>query len=205
MINETILVQKYLNGEEIDTDILYRICFLLAKWFKENGCESKLCIRENIFAWANKYGVYIDINLNDCIDSAVKNTRRLTGDNPIKISKADIHEITRRFDRRNTRLIALGILCYAKQFADQNNEFMLPMQAFGKWIGIQYNHVSERYMQELIDYDYVVKKTAAVLSWRGFTKQKSPTFKIKVPIRNEGEWEIHENDIRKLYFEIFGC
>ena len=81
MINETLLVKQYLNGENINEGIMYRICYLLSKWYKENGINSKLEIRNNIFNWAKENNVYIKINLNDCIDRATKNKRRLTGDN----------------------------------------------------------------------------------------------------------------------------
>ena len=70
MINETILVRQYLNGENINPNCLYRICFLLAKWYKEQGIEDKLQVRTNIFEWANKYGVYLPLYLNACIDNA---------------------------------------------------------------------------------------------------------------------------------------
>lgn len=203
MINETLLVKQYLNGENINEGIMYRICYLLSKWYKENGVNSKLEIRNNIFNWAKENNVYIKINLNDCIDRATKNKRRLTGDNPIRVSNKDVEEITRRFDNKNVRLIALGVLCYAKQFADQNNEFELPVTAFGDWVGISYTHIASRYMQELIDYDFIEKKTFSPSMWRGSVKSKSPIVKIKVPIINDGEYQIVNNDIRKLYHNIF--
>lgn len=204
MINETLIVKRYLEGKDIDADLTYRSCFLLTKWYRENGVENKFEIRKRIFHWASDNGIYININVNDCIDKAIKNERRLTSDNPIRISKADIQEIKDRFDNRNTRLVALGMLCYAKQFANQNSEFSLPIIAFSKWIGIAYNHLSSRYIPELIDYEYVSKKEQPTFSWRGVTKSRSPVFKIKVPIVNEGEWVIENNDIRKLFNDIFG-
>ena len=53
MINETLLVKQYLNGENINEGIMYRICYLLSKWYKENGINSKLEIRNNIFKTSN--------------------------------------------------------------------------------------------------------------------------------------------------------
>lgn len=204
MINETLIVKRYLEGKDIDTDLTYRICFLLTKWHRENGVDSKYEVRKKIFQWAKENGVYLRINVNECIDKAFRNERRLTSDNPIRISAGDVEEIKARFDTKNTRLIALGMLCYAKQFANQNNEFSLPITAFSQWIGIAYTHVNGRYLPELIDYEYVSKKTQKTGTWKGSARTRSPIFKIHVPIVNEGQWVLENNDIRKLFNEIFG-
>lgn len=203
LINETLLVQDYLEGKGINKSIIYRICFLLTKWYKEHGCSSKLEIRSKIFEWANFYGVFIPINLNDCISKALENPRRLTSDNPIRVNDEDVLEITKRFDRQNVRLVALALLCYAKQFANQDNEFKLPITAFGDWIGIAYNNVAARYMPEIIDFGFVSKGESQTRSWRGSAKSESPTFRMCFPIENSGRHILQGNDVRKLYQEIF--
>lgn len=182
------------------------MCWLLTKWYFEQGIKEPKDIRGKLFDWACKNKLYLAINVNDCIKSALSNPRRLTSDNPIRVSKSDIKEITDRFDRKNTRLCALGLLCYAKQFADQNNEFELPYTAFGNWVGIAYNNIYTRYMPELEYFGYVKKYgkvNKATNRSKGEVRSKSPRFTILVPIVNEGEYVVENNNIIELYEKIF--
>lgn len=203
MINETLLVSEWLEGENLDHQIEYRMCYLLAKWFIEHGAKSKIEIRESIFDWAKKYSFFLTVNVNECIRRALENSRRLTTDNSIRVSKEDVQEIVRRFDKKNTRLCALGFLVYAKQFADQKGVFDIPMVAFGKWIGIAYNNISSNYIHELEDFEYIERYAPKVTRFRNKPRTRSPKFIIKVPILNCGEYTLQENDIRKLYDDIF--
>lgn len=203
MINETLLVSEWLNGENLDHQIEYRICYLLSKWFVEHGIKNKIDIRENIFKVAKKYKFFLSVNVNECIRKALENPRRLTTDNPIRVSNDDVYEIVRRFDKKNTRLCALGFLVYAKQFADQNGVFELPMVAFGKWLGIAYNNISSNYLRELEDFEYVSRYSQKAVRFRNKIHTRSPKFVINVPIINSGEYTLHGNDIRTLYNEIF--
>lgn len=204
MIDETLLVKDYLEGKNINKKISYRMCYLLSKWYKENGIDNKYEIRKLILSWANKYNLYLNINLNDCITKALDNNRRLTYDNPIRISDDDILEIKERFDGNNVRLVALGFLCYAKQFANQDGEFEIPIGAFGIWLGIDSSNIINRYIPELIDFSYIKKvEPAVVRTYKGITRSKMTKYKMNVPIRNNGEYEIKNNNIRLLYDEIF--
>ena len=58
MINEILEVQEYLDGKNINKKCLYRTCFMLAKWYKQQGL-SNVEIREKIFEWGKKYNIYI--------------------------------------------------------------------------------------------------------------------------------------------------
>lgn len=203
MINEIMIVKDLLNGKNINTKTTYRNCFLLSKWFREYEGKDKLEIRMSIFDWAKTNHIYLNINLNDCIDNALSNSRRLTSDNKIRISGKDIQEINMRFDNKNVKRIALGLLCYAKQFADQDGVFSLPMVAFGEWVGISYTHISTRYINELIDYKFIERKSSARKSWNGKVLSGSPEFKILVPLYNDGEFELDGNDIKDLYTRVF--
>lgn len=175
----------------------------MAKWFVEHGVKNKIEIRTEIFNWAKKYEFFLTVNVNECIRRALENPRRLTTDNIIRVSEDDVYEITRRFDKKNTRLCALGFLVYAKQFADQNGVFELPMVAFGKWLGIAYNNISSNYLHELEDFEYLQKYKPRATRFRGKPHTRSPKFIINVPILNSGEHLLEGNDIRKLYNSIF--
>lgn len=205
MINETLQVQQYLNGENINKETLYRTCFLLVKWFREQNISNKMEIRNNIFAWASKHKVFIDFNLNGCIDSAFNDNSRLTTDTIIKISQNDINDIRSRFDDKNTKKIALAVLCYAKAFSDSNSEFSLSCTSLGCWTNIHYTNVSRRYINELIDYGYIslVEQGNTKSVWGNKARTKMNRYKINVSIRNAGEYILKDNDIDSLYREIF--
>lgn len=212
MINENILAQEYLEGKNINKKILYRICFILAKWFKEHPegndkeQEISLCIRKNIFKWANKNKIEIDFYLNACITKALEDSKRLTSDNPIRVSGDDVAVIVERFDAYNVRLLALAMLCYAKQFADANNQFSISLLALSDWTRIHTSAISGRHIKELIDFGYISKvneNAKEVLSWSNTCKNKINRYQIKVPISNIGEYTLEGNDIRGLYKQIF--
>lgn len=206
MINETILVQQYLNGENINPSCLYRTCFLLAKWYKEQGIEDKLQVRTNIFEWANKYGVYLPLYLNACIDNAFGDDRRLTENITVRVSEEDVAEIKRRFDNKKTRKVALAILCYAKTFANSKGEFRISQVSFADWVNIDPANVGRRHFRELIDYGYMTRidnGSAKHNFWNKDVKTKMNKYKISVPIRNTGEYILEDNNIDKLYEEIF--
>lgn len=203
MLNETLIVKDLLEGKNIDKTIMYRMCYLLSKWYLQRGFSDPTDIRNQIFSWGKKYELKITVNLNDCIKKAISDTRRLTEDNPVRVSNDDIYEITRRFDRKNVRLCALGLLCYAKQFADQNNTFDLPIVAFGRWVGISYNNIMSRYMWELEMFSYIKRESQKKYIHKHGYSTKSPIFKIFVPIENIGDYVVEDNNIRKLYDEIF--
>lgn len=203
MINETILVEEWLRNENIDEQITYRMCYLITKWYFEHDVKDKLEIREKLIDWIKKNNIKTRIDINYCITNALNNPRRLTSDNPIRVSKEDVQEITKRFDRKNVRLCALAFLCYAKQFADQNNSFEVPFVAFGKWVGIAYNNISTRYIDELEGFGYLKRYSKDKRLFNIKDESRSPRFILKVPIVNTGEYVLEGNDIRGLYKKIF--
>ena len=203
MINEVLEAKTYLEGKQIVQGNLYRICFILAKWFGEQGL-SRLSIREEIFDWGRRYGVYIKYNVNDIIEKALRDRRRLRGDTPLRIGGTDVREITRRFDSRKTKLVALAVLCYAKAFADRDREFALSSVALGAWVGIHSSQLRRKYIGELIDFGYLsVVLPQKAYSWAGDKSFHGNRYRIEVPIENEGEFLLQNNEIEKLYREAF--
>lgn len=203
MINETLLVEEWLSGKNIDNLISYRMCYLISKWYYEHEITDMMKIRENILHWADVNEVKLDANLNECISNALKNTRRLSSDNEIRINDNDVYEITRRFDRRNPRICALAFLCYAKQFADQNRIIEVPFVAFGRWIGISYNNINSRYLEELQNFKYLERYKGKNTRVTSSHKTRSPKFRMLVPITNAGNYILKDNNILELYDTIF--
>lgn len=204
MINEVLEVQQYLNGEKITKECLRRICFQIARWYKQQGYDH-LQIREAIFAWANKYEMFLDFSVNTIINTVMDSRSKLRDDIEVFVSEDDIHQITGRFDGNNVRLIALAILCYAKAYANSEGLFDVSEAALASWVGLRRSNVSAYYMKELTNYGYVEKivPKKATYSWSRGTRNKSAKFRLKVPFKNEGSYKLIDNDIDQLFHDIF--
>lgn len=205
MINEVLEVQQYLNGERINKECLRRICFLIARWYKQQG-YNHLQVREAIFAWANKYNIFIDFSVNSIVNVVMDSKTELRGDTAVYVSDDDVLQIVSRFDSDNVRMVALAILCYAKAFANSDGLFDLSEAAIAHWVDIRRSNVSSYYIRELMNYGYIekVKPKKAVYTWNKTARNKSAKLKIKVSFANEGRYMLVGNDIDRLYHDIFG-
>ncbi len=212
MIDETIYVQQLLDGKKIDSRGFYGACYLIAKYYLERGADL-MDVIDNIRKWEEKYNYNINhkvASLNNLVHKAVDDKAKLTDDVKIYINEKDIKEISKRFDNKNLRFVSLGVLCYAKAFS-KNNEFNLSLTAFSDWLGLRVQHISALYMPELEKYNYVHKvvlsekdksKKNLVLFKKQITARVS-TYKIDVPIKNTGSYMLKDNNINKLYDDIF--
>ena len=202
MINEVIEVKEYLSGKNINKKILYRICYLLAKWYKEEGL-SQLEIRDAIFSWGKKHDVFIKYSVNNIIYKVLEDKTRLKDNISIKINKADIEEINRRFDKKNTKLTALALLCYAKACANRDKEFDISSVALSNWLGINSGDMSTYYLREVIDFEYITKISTPSNTFKWDTSKQNSGYRINVDIHNSGNYTLKDNDILDLYFQIF--
>ena len=208
MINEVLLVENLLNGIGIDENCMYQHCYLIAKYYLQQGYEP-FAVRKKIFAWANAYKIYLDaekLNLNQVIYKAGEDKRRLREDIIIRVSGKDLKEITDRFDNPKTRKVALAILCYAKAAADRDNCFDLSVVSFCSWLNMDYSFMLKTYLRELQSFGYIRKmKTSErkTFSWNGNVKSKSANFKLLVNFNNSGEHILVNNDIDALFEECF--
>lgn len=204
MINELLEVNQLLNGEKIDENNLQRICYMLARWYKEQGYDH-LQIRKAIFEWANKYHVFLDFSVNSVVYSAMAMDTKLKGDVDVYVSDEDVSEIISRFDVYNTRMVALALLCYSKVYADKEGFFQLSDATIASWLGLNRGNVAARYMREAIDFGYIekVKPKKASYTWNKTTRTKGSKLRLKVPTKNVGQYKLVNNDIARLYHEIF--
>lgn len=212
MIDETIYVQQLLNGKKIDKRGFYGACYLIARYYLEKGLDLMEVIG-NIRSWEKKYNYNINdsvASLNNLVNKAIDDKSRLTDGVNIYINNSDINEIRQRFDNKNLQLVSLGVLCYAKAFS-KNGEFSLSLTAFSDWLGLRVQHISASYMPELEKYNYIHKivlsekdknKKNLVLFKKQITARVS-TYKINVPIKNTGSYILEDNNIKKLYSDIF--
>lgn len=204
VINEVLEIQEYLKGKNISEKHLYRICFLIAKWYKQQGL-SNVEIREKIFEWGQKYKIHIKDNVNSIIYNVLNDEKPLRGNETVvKISRNDINEIIRRFDNEKVRKIALAILCYAKVSADRNGEFNISALSLSNWLKINYGNMCSRYFKEMIDFEYIQKVCgSSTFTWNKNTKSTTLRLKLLVPVENDGEFVLNGNDIDGLYNDVF--
>lgn len=208
LIDEVLLVKDLLNGTGINKKCLYQHCYLMAKYYLQRGCTF-LETRQEIFDLATKYGLYLDarsLNLNQIIYKAKDDKRPLRKDMLVYISEADINRITERFNNTRTQKIALALLCYAKAAADSDNCFDISVLLFSNWIGLDHTQLYRKYLKELQTFGYIElvdKNQNKTFSRSNKIKSKSARFKLLVPFKNLGEYQLHGNDIDSLYNECF--
>lgn len=204
MINEQYEVNQYLEGKNINKKCLHRICFLLAKYYKEAGLNH-LEIRNKIFDWGKEWGVYFPFSVNSVIYQALEDKNKLRGKTDVYINNEDIAQILSRFDSKNCKLLALAILCYAKVAANSDGEVAISTVAFSSWLKMQQSHISGRYIPELVDFDFMEKlgDEETYFMWDKKTLSKNRRYKLKVPVVNDGIYTLVDNDIFSLAQEVF--
>lgn len=148
-------------------------------------------------------------NVNDIITSARSRSDRLKDNVTLYISETDINRIVRLFDSKNTRKLALALLCYAKVYANKNGEFDISLSALAGWCGITRQHISHSYLPELIELGYISKnKSEPTTVWHKAKKATTSRYapmrlKIEVPLYNAGKFQLIRNDFKKLYSNVF--
>lgn len=209
MIDEVLEVREYLEKKKmLREDRRSMAAYYIARWYAEEGYSFRE-IRDAVFKWAKESGNYLVCDVNSIVDSAIKCKDRLTDTVVVKVSETDVNRIVKRFDGKNIRLVALGLLCYAKVHADSNGEFDLSLRPFSDWIGKDRGTIMRRWLPEIEALEYAERKNGVrKFNWRNKKSSRvgrAPTrMHMLVPIRNTGQYILNGNDIRGLYNEIFG-
>lgn len=200
MINEKQEALDYLQGKHIQKDNMYRTCLIIARYYKEEGLKH-VDIRNTIFDWAGQYHIYIKHDLNAIITYVMSNPLPLK-EKTVKINQKDRDTISRITTNPKTRLVALALLCYAKAYGNKNREFHISSVSLGAWIGMHRSQLKRRYIQELIDFEYLeeLEKPKNNYTW---SNPQNTKYRIQASLHNSGEYELVQNDIRKLYEEVF--
>ena len=201
MINERLEAECYLRGENINKRCVYRMCYLIAKYYLESGYDA-LDTREKIFDWLKEHNIYISSSLSGIVYKASVDGVKLRGDTPIYISDADVDEIKRRFDTKNTRMLALALLCYGKATADKNGECGFSLLAISNWVGIDSANIINRYLPQMYTFGFI-EKIKPKYKWDKDQKDKMTHIKYLVPLSNEGHYEMTDNNITELFSKIF--
>lgn len=206
MIDERFEVQEYLNGKSIVLGNLYRICWLIVRWYKEQGLN-RLDIRNEVFKWGCEQKITIKYNVNDIINKVYDKEMDAKLRSPaVKINKQDVQEIDRRFDNKKTKLCALAILCYAKAYADRAGTFNISTVNLSAWVGINRKSLANKYIKELIDFEYLtlVSLPPKIGRWKDMSYyDQATTYKLNVPCHNSGNFVLRNNAIRILFSEVY--
>ena len=204
MINEYLEVQEYLSGRQVNPACLYRICNLLAKWYRSQGYTS-LETRDAIFKWATDKGLHIGFSVTGLVYAVYEKRETLRAEPNIPIYANERDEILRRFDTYHTKLIALAVLCYAKEHANTDGIFTMSLEALGDWIGIKRANISQRYLPILQSFEYI---SVVDNGSRWSNKHGNSAYSYKLTIHTGGTGEpiavMCDNDIRALYEKVFG-
>lgn len=197
LINELVEVQEYLNGKNIDQRFSYRICYMLASYYRDQGLSHQ-AIRERIFEWGSKYKCFFDFKVNSVIYRVFEDNTPLRGECKCFINENDIREIRNRFDSKNTRMVALALLAYGKVCANKNGECDLSLYGLARWLGIDYSNLSSRHFREVIDFG-LVSRVDTKHSWTKSTRQKMIRIRYNVPLINEGADEVVNNNVVAIF------
>lgn len=198
MINEIAEVNKFLTGEPPkDRRSLYRACYMIAKYMKEDG-KSPVDAVSFLSGWgANDKGV----DIVQCVNAAYINETKLRQGCRVFISNDDVREIVDHSPTVGDRKVALALLCNAKAFADKKGVFQASTEAIAHWLGMQGANVRTRNITRLCMWDYVAKiETDKGHAASRFSKYRRGVscFRMLVPFKNTGDYELVDNDIRAL-------
>lgn len=203
MIDETIEVNHILDGK-FSKQNLYNSYYLLAKYYIEQGLELSEASKA-LFNWAKSNELFVKYDLNAIVKRAKEDKNKLTRNVKIYINQNDIDNINNGFYNKNTKLVALAILCYAKANINKNRELHVSSCDIGAWVNIHNSSIRRRYINELVEFGYLTKIKSPINnhSWGNLKEESSTKYKLNVDYYNSGEYELIDNDIHKLYREIF--
>ena len=203
LINETLEVRDYLEGKNINKKNAYRMIYLIAKYKKEQG-YAHAEVRSFLKEWMGKNKINDVYNLNTIINNAFSDKKPITSDIIVKINQKDIDEITNRFDKRAVRIIALALLCYSKVFSDSSGEITISIRDLSNWVDVNYTYAIKSCIPELINFGYLEKiEYPAFYHWNGVRRANQSHFSLNVPVKNEGEYELTDNNIQEFYQRLF--
>lgn len=203
MIDQSIEVSRLLSGK-FSKQNLYTSFYLLSKYYAEQGLELSE-ISKSVFKWAKSHGLFVKYDLNIIAKKAKEDKLKLTNNVEVYINQEDIDNINSWFYNKNTKLIALAVLCYAKVNSNKNREFSISSYDIGAWVDIHHSSIRRRYLNELIEFGYLEKIKVPVNSknWNNSKEDGCTRYKLNVDYYNSGEYKLIDNDIYKLYKEIF--
>lgn len=204
MIDQVLEAREYMDGKNIAHENMFRICYMMAKILLADGM-GQLEIRNWLFEWGKKHGVYFKFNVNDAIIKASNDNVVLVGGTEVWVSSGDVEEISKRFDSRIAKCTALAMLCLSKVSPHKNKEFVIPTRWLTAWLGEKSRATYMRVINELIMFDYlaVVDRKNRVSRWNKKNYYDGTIYRLIPPVHSGKDYKLDGNNIWKLYDNIF--
>ena len=206
MIDEVSEVKRYLNGEGLDdSQNYYRACYMVTKYYKKFGLTQKE-IFQKVSEWVANVGLKLSFSLMGCVSAAYANDLDLRSGKTVRVSQADAEHIREYSRNREDRRVALALLCCAKCFADKDGAFTVSSGALGSWLGMDSGNLRNRQIQHLMQYGFIERldDRDAFRGWKKSYYRHAYRYRLLVPYSAGGKWVLEQNDIRKLYEQVFG-
>lgn len=162
---------------------------------------NSLQVKEAITKWKTENHYWFHCNVLQAISHARKHNGEIRRDTTVYISDEDVYEINRRFENKNVKFLALAILAYAKATADKYGVCNISMVGLATWLDLDYTSV-KRWLNVMIEYAYLVKIN--VPKREGQIRNPVTQIRMLVPLKNDGRYVVHGNDIAALANELFG-
>lgn len=205
MIDEVAEVKQYLDGKWLDNKrSYYRACYMVTRYYKGQGLDEEHIFLE-VARWVRENGLKLEFSLAGCVASALSNPHELRSGTRVKISQEDADHIKFFSSNKQDRRVALALLCCAKVYANKDGEFGASSCTLAAWLGMDSANIRSRHIKRLEKLGYL-KRIGRMDTMRGWAKnywRTSSRFKILVPYSQDGQWELVDNDIQKLYEQVF--
>lgn len=201
MIDEMAEVRAYLAGKKPTARTEYRCIYLLARYYVYCCGMDEPTATTRILDWGrHEVGYEFSIRVSRVVYYAIHKPRPLREDVTVFINDNDIAEIKARFAKRKIRLLALGMLAYAKCTADENSVFDVSVVGMADWLGLTLSSV-RRWLTILEECGFMQKITQR----KRKKKFRTPIskFKILIPLVNEGQYAIRDNNIADIAEAVF--
>jgi hypothetical protein len=207
LLNEINEVKRLFSGDFNRTEGLYRDCFLLSKYYKEQGMNAPQ-IRIALFKWAKESGVILDLDINGVITKAMDDKNKLTDKIEIYVSREEIKDILGTFDHPDVRLVAFCLLVFAKGRMSKNKMFDISLPGLSNWSGVSLSSMKKRILKELEIFGFMEKINADIkgnsLSYNKTNKfyMKHNTYKLLFKVYDDKDFLVTDEDIRKEFEDI---
>lgn len=205
MIDEVSEVKEYMDGHHLeDPDNYYRAIYMMSKFYRDTGFDREQAF-DRIAEWVRRYNLTLSFSLDNAIYAGYENEKKLRCGEAVYVSDEDVHRIKLYARNKTDRMAALGLLCCAKAFADSKGVFTLSISALASWLGMDRSNLHKRQLKRLEKSGYVkhVTPQSSLRGWNKNENRNASRFKILVQYTKDGKYELKNNDVRKLFEEIF--
>lgn len=206
MFNDRLMIETYLNNKKINPKALGDIIHLLSKYFIKEQNMDCIQTKNKILEWLDENNLYFNGDLNKAVIDASRDRKSFTEKESIWINSEDIKIIKNTVYNKNSRKVALFLLCYAKMYADKERIFSIRVSTMAKWIGINKSNLYGRYLKELMEFGYVKpieEKESRILKYFQTQKERDYQLQFLHPLINCGGVEFKDYDIDALAKILF--